>query len=52
MRSVVVRIRSGAFGYRGSVNETAIFKGLASNPNGKNVGGQCLMGSLNGAFSS
>ena len=46
------RIRSGAFGCRGSDNETPISKFLKSNPAGKNGEGQCLVGSLNGAFSS
>ena len=40
------------FGSRGSVNETPIFKVLESNLYGKNVLGQCLVGSFNGALSS
>ena len=52
MRSVVVRIRSLPFGADGSDNETAIFQILKSNLDGKNVAGQCLMGSFNGALSS
>jgi len=52
MRSVVVRIRRSDFGRTGSDNETAIFQILKSNLDGKNVAGQCLMGSFNGALSS
>ena len=52
MRSVVVRIRSPPFGADGSDNETAIFQILKSNLDGKNVAGQCLMGSFNGALPS
>ena len=40
------------FGADGLDNETAIFRFLNSNLNGKNVREQCLVGSLNGAFSS
>ena len=52
MRSVVGRIWRSDFGRTGSVNETPIFQTLNSNPGGKNAEGQCLTGSLNGAFSS
>ena len=34
------------------VNETPVFQNLNSNPNGKNIVGQCLAGSFCGAQSS
>lgn len=40
------------FGSRGLDNETAIFKILESNLQGKNLLGQCLVGSFDGALSS
>jgi len=36
----------------GGANETPIFNILRSNPDGKNIEGQCLAGSFSGAESS
>ena len=49
MRSVVGRLWSFDFGRSGAVNETPIFEILKSNLGGKNIWGQCLVGSFSGA---
>ena len=52
MRSIVVRLWSVAFGWRGVVSEIAILCDVFSNLIGKNDERQYLVGSFSGALSS
>ena len=52
MRSIVVRLWSGVFGFRGVVSEIAILFVIFSNLFGKNEQRQFLVGSFSGALSS
>ena len=52
LRSIVVRLWSGVFGFRGVDSEIAILLNVFSNPRGKNAKRQYLAGSFSGALSS
>ena len=52
LRSIDGRGWSGDFGFRGLVSEIPFCKSVYSNPNGKNVQEQYLVGSFSGALSS
>ena len=52
LRSIGGRLWSVPFGERGVVSEIPLFDFIESNPYGKNVERQCVVGSLSGALSS